>query len=503
MPELLAEAPPDGFADATPADVDQACRAAAEALPAMRARPAALRARFLERIAAEIEARTDALAVCVPQETALPEARARGELTRTTSQLRLFAEQARRGDHLGVRIDHGDAQRTPPRPDLRQYRVPLGPVAVFGASNFPLAFSVAGGDTASALAAGCPVVVKAHPGHPRTSALVAEAVQRAVAASDMPAGSFALLYGAGHAAGRALVEHPAIAAVAFTGSFAGGTALLRCAQARAVPIPVFAEMGSVNPMFLLPSALGGDVDTLARGYLGSLTLGAGQFCTNPGLVFAVRGDALERFCAAVARQAPTLPAQAMLHDGILAAYRAGSQRLAGIAGVRALAHGRDDGARVAAQVLRVDAATFAAQPQLAEEVFGPSGVIVELDDAAQMARLAQDLAGQLTATVHGSADELAQHAELVAILERRVGRVLFNGFPTGVEVSHAMVHGGPWPATSAAQTTSVGTLAIERFLRPVCYQDCPDALLPPPLRESNPCRLRRLVDGRWDDPEAR
>ena len=205
MPELLAEAPPDGFADATPADVDQACRAAAEALPAMRARPAALRARFLERIAAEIEARTDALAVCVPQETALPEARARGELTRTTSQLRLFAEQARRGDHLGVRIDHGDAQRTPPRPDLRQYRVPLGPVAVFGASNFPLAFSVAGGDTASALAAGCPVVVKAHPGHPRTSALVAEAVQRAVAASDMPAGSFALLYGAGHAAGRALL----------------------------------------------------------------------------------------------------------------------------------------------------------------------------------------------------------------------------------------------------------------------------------------------------------
>ncbi len=486
-----------GFPEATAAEIDRACRAAAEAAGAYRGRPPEARAAFLERIAGELETEADRLAGTIPAETALPEGRARGELARTTGQLRLFAEVVRRGDYLGVRIDHADAQRTPPRPDLRQYRVPFGPVAVFGASNFPLAFSVAGGDTASALAAGCPVVFKAHPGHPLTSAVVAAAVRRAVTAADMPAGVFSLLHGAGHAVGGTLVEHPAVTAVAFTGSFAGGTALARLAQARPEPIPVYAEMGSVNPMFVLPGTLERDPEALARSYFGSLTLGVGQFCTNPGLVFAVRSEALERFCAALGAAAQEQAAQPMLHDGILSTYEAGTQRVAAAEGVQPVAAGADVEGRAAAHVFRVGREAFAANPQLAEEVFGPTGLIVELDEVGQMPEVAQALAGQLTATVHGEADELAAQADLVKALERRVGRVLFNGFPTGVEVCDAMVHGGPWPATTAAQTTSVGTLAIERFLRPVCYQDCPEALLPEALREDNPLALRRLVDGRW------
>ncbi|WP_297910594.1 aldehyde dehydrogenase (NADP(+)) [Thiomonas sp.] len=487
-------------AEASAADIDRACRAAAAAAAAFRARPAQARAELLERIATELEAEIEGFAQTIPRETSLPEARARGELARTTGQLRLFAAVVRAGDYLGVRIDHADARRSPPRPDLRQYRVPLGPVAVFGASNFPLAFSVAGGDTASALAAGCPVVVKAHPGHPLTSDLAAGAVRRAVQACGMPEGVFSMVHGAGHDVGRMLVEHPLIAAVAFTGSFAGGTALARAAQARAEPIPVYAEMGSVNPMFVLPGALARDPAALARAYLGSLSLGAGQFCTNPGLVFAQRGEALESFCTALAEAARQQPAQAMLGAGILAGYRAGTRRVSEGRGVHLAAAGENAGDRVAPQVFRVGAEDFLAQPKLAEEVFGPTGLIVEVDDAAGMPELARALAGQLTATVHAEAGELEQHAALVAALEGRVGRLLFNAFPTGVEVCHAMVHGGPWPATTAPNSTSVGTLAIERFLRPVCYQDCPDALLPEALREANPLGLRRLVDGRWDAP---
>ena len=494
---------PGAPAEATAADIDRACRAAAAAAADFRARPAQARAELLERMARELEAEADGFARTVPRETSLPEARARGELARTTGQLRLFAEVVRAGDHLGVRIDHADARRSPPRPDLRQYRVPLGPVAVFGASNFPLAFSVAGGDTASALAAGCPVVVKAHPGHPHTSDLAAGALRRAVQACGMPEGVFSMVHGAGHYVGRMLVEHPRIAAVAFTGSFAGGTALARAAQTRAEPIPVYAEMGSVNPMFLLPEALARDPAALARAYLGSLSLGAGQFCTNPGLVFAPRGASLEAFCTSLAEAARQQTAQAMLGAGILAGYRAGTRRVAEARGVRPAAAGTDEAERVAPHVFRVGAEDFLAQPRLAEEVFGPTGLIVEVDDPARMPELARALAGQLTATVHGEPAELGRHAALIAALEARVGRLLFNAFPTGVEVCHAMVHGGPWPATTAPASTSVGTLAIERFLRPVCYQDCPDALLPEALREANPLGLRRLVDGRWEQPAAR
>lgn len=489
-----------GYPEATAGEIDRAACAAAEAAEAYRAVSEPARAGFLERIAAELEAEAEQLAETIPAETALPAARARGELARTAGQLRLFATVIRRGDYLGVRIDHADAQRTPPRPDLRQYRVGLGPVAVFGASNFPLAFSVAGGDTASALAAGCPVVFKAHPGHPRTSAVVGAAVRRAVQASGMPAGVFSLLHGAGHGVGGALVEHPAIRAVAFTGSFAGGSALLRLAQGRAEPIPVYAEMGSVNPLFVLPGALERDPQALARAYFGSLTLGVGQFCTNPGLVFAVRGPGLERFCAELGQAAREQAGQAMLHAGILSAYAAGTERLGQASGVREVGSGRAEAGRAAAHVYRVSAEAFAADAGLAEEVFGPSGLIVELDSAQQMVSMAQALAGQLTATVHGEAGELSEAGALVRALEQRVGRVLFNGFPTGVEVCDAMVHGGPWPATSAGQTTSVGTRAIERFLRPVCYQDSPAELLPAALREDNPLGLPRLVDGRWQLP---
>lgn len=485
--------------EATDGEVNAACREAAAAWPDYRGRTLEDRAAFLDRAATEIEAVTDELVETMPAETALPEGRVRGELARTVGQLRLFATVVRRGDFLGARIDRGDAERTPPRPDIRQYRVPRGPVAVFGASNFPLAFSVAGGDTASALASGCPVVVKAHPGHPATSAIVAAALRRAVVATGMPDGVFNIVYGGGNAVGAAVVQHPDITAVAFTGSFRGGSALARLAQERAVPIPVFAEMGSVNPMFLLPERLASAADELAGGYVGSVTLGGGQFCTNPGVVFAVTGDGLERFCDAVAREVAEREPAEMLHPGIQSAYEAGVERLAGIDGVRAVAAGGTQPGRTSACVFRVTRAAFEANPALAEEVFGPASLIVELDSAEEMPPVAAALPGQLTATVHGADGELARAGALVDCLTQRAGRVLFNGFPTGVEVCDAMVHGGPWPATTDSATTSVGTLAMERFLRPVCFQDCPAPLLPSPLRDDNPLGLRRLVDGEWSD----
>ena len=492
------------YGGATREQLDQACELAWNAWAPYRELGAAAHARRLESIAAHIEELGEELIDRAALETALDAARLRGERARTTAQLRLFAQLAREGRHVEPRHDPALPGRTPqPRPDLRMGHMGIGPVAVFGASNFPLAFSVAGGDTASALAAGCPVVVKAHPGHPHTSDLAAGALRRAVQACGMPEGVFSMVHGAGHDVGRMLVEHPRIAAVAFTGSFAGGTALARAAQARAEPIPVYAEMGSVNPMFVLPGALARDPAALARAYLGSLSLGAGQFCTNPGLVFAARGASLEAFCATLAEAVRQQAAQSMLSAGILAGYRAGTRRVAEGRGVRLAAAGADEAERVAPHVFRVGADDFLAQPQLAEEVFGPTGLIVEVDDPARMPELACALAGQLTATVHAEPAELSRHAALISALEGRVGRLLFNAFPTGVEVCHAMVHGGPWPATTAPGSTSVGTLAIERFLRPVCYQDCPDPLLPEALREANPLGLRRLVDGRWELPAAR
>lgn len=478
------------FHEATANEIDRACEAAAAAFDDYRSASLEKRARFLELIADQLETLIDTFAERTTAESGLPEGRIRGELGRTTGQLRKFAGVVRKGDFLGVRID--DAE-----PDVRQYHVPVGPVVVFGASNFPLAFSVAGGDTASALAAGSPVVVKGHPAHPGTSALVGQAIAEAAKQAGMPAGVFSLVQGRGNAVGERLVKHPAIKAVGFTGSQNGGLALAKLAAARPEPIPVYAEMGSVNPMFLLPNTLAERGDELATGHAGSFTLGCGQFCTNPGLVFAVAGDALENFVAKVAEHVEQTDANVMLHAGILRAYEAGTEKLEAVNGVARVASGPAAPGRAQVRLYRTTQKVLQEHPEITEEVFGPLSLIIELEDATAMPAVANSLAGQLTATVHGSAEELGQHPALVTALEKRAGRVLFNGFPTGVAVCDAMVHGGPYPATSDGRSTSVGTRAIERFLRLVCYQDFPQQALPEPLQDANPLGLRRLVNGEW------
>lgn len=478
--------------------VEQACALAWAAFDPYRDTTPAARAAFLDAIADAIEALGEALIERAMAETGLPQARLQGERGRTCQQLRTFARTLRAGEWLDVRIDRAQAQRQPlPRPDLRQRQVPLGPVAVFGASNFPLAFSVAGGDTASALAAGCPVVVKAHGAHPGTSELVGQAVARAVERCGMPEGVFSLLFGAGREVGLGLVTDPRIKAVGFTGSRNGGLALCQAAQARPEPIPVYAEMSSINPVLLFPAALQARGEVLAHGFITSLTLGAGQFCTNPGLLIAPRGAALDAFLAHAAEQLLPCKAQVMLTPGIHQAYAAGVATLARHPQVRRVASGEpgEGPNRCQAQLFVTDAEAFLADPQLHGEVFGAAALVVQCEGAEQVSRILDALEGQLTATLHlDDADLDAAHA-LLPTLERKAGRVLVNGWPTGVEVCDAMVHGGPFPATSDARSTSVGTAAIQRFLRPVCYQGFPDALLPAALREANPLGLRRLLDG--------
>lgn len=494
-PSTRAEFGP-GFGQATGEDVEHACQLAAAAFDPYRTLPLARRARFLEAVAEQVLAIGPALIERAQLETGLPAARLEGERMRTVNQLRLFAQVVRDGHFLGATLDSALPDRTPPRPDLRLAKIGLGPVAVFGASNFPLAFSVAGGDTASSLAAGCPVIVKAHGAHLGTSELVGRAVQRAAIECEMPEGVFSMLFGDGRTIGQQLVAHPAVKAVGFTGSRAGGTALMRTAAARAEPIPVYAEMSSVNPVFLLPGALD-DAGALAQGFVDSLTLGVGQFCTNPGLVFAVDGPALDAFVGAASGALAGKGAGTMLTAGIHDAYNSGIARLSASAGLRLVAQGTTDGIGCAAQAALYEcrAADFLANPELQDEVFGPCALLVRFDGAEQMLQAAERLHGQLTATVHLRDADHAFAARLLTILERKAGRVLFNGFPTGVEVSHAMVHGGPFPATSDSRTTSVGATAIDRFLRPVCYQNVPADLLPQALRDDNPWRLARVQDG--------
>jgi alpha-ketoglutaric semialdehyde dehydrogenase len=483
----------------TGADVARAATLAAEAFPVYRATGPEERAAFLDQVAANIDALGDVLVERVQRETGIVEPRVRGEMARTTNQLRLFATVVREGSWVGARLDTPLPDRAPlPRPDLRQRKVPLGPVAVFGASNFPLAFSVAGGDTAAALAAGCPVVVKAHSAHPGTSELVAEAIRRAVEQHGLPAGVFSMIFGSGSEVGTALVTDPHVKAVGFTGSRSGGLALMAAAAARPVPIPVYAEMSSINPVFLLPGALAADPVGLAQAYVESLTVGVGQLCTNPGLVFAVDGPELEAFLAAVAEKVPGCPALPMLNPGIHSAYLEGVSRLQRLDTVSEVGTGAEDDEIAAAgqaHVFTATASDFAAEPTMQEEVFGASSLVVRVPDAGSMAGAASGLEGQLTATVHATAADHDAAAALLPVLEDTVGRIIFNGWPTGVEVSHAMVHGGPFPATSDGRSTSVGTLAIERFLRPVAYQDVPEALLPPALDTHNSLGLLRMVDG--------
>ncbi|RVU17211.1 aldehyde dehydrogenase (NADP(+)) [Methylobacterium oryzihabitans] len=486
-----------GFPGATLADLDRACALAAAALPAYRDTAPEARAAFLEAIAAGILDIGDDLIVRCMAETGLPRARLEGERARTVGQLRLFAGVVRDGGHLEARIDPAQPERTPlPRPDLRLRMVALGPVAVFGASNFPLAFSVAGGDTAAALAAGCPVIVKAHSAHPGTSELVGRAVQRAVRECGLPEGTFSLLFDSGRDVGQGLVADPRIAAVGFTGSRGGGTALMRIAASRSVPIPVYAEMSSINPVILFPAALDARGEAIGRAFVAALTLGAGQFCTNPGLILAVEGPGLDRFVAGARAALAEAPAATMLTPGIHRAYGAGVAALAGHPAVETLAEGKaGDGLQGRAALFATSAASFLADPHLGEEVFGAASLVVRCRDAGEIAAVVARLEGQLTAALHIAEADHEAARELLPALEAKVGRILVNGFGTGVEVGHAMVHGGPFPATSDGRSTSVGSLAIARFLRPVSYQDLPDALLPDALKQANPLGLVRRIDG--------
>ena len=493
------EALPYSFAQATESEVDQAAKAAAAAFAEFRQLAPARRAEFLDAIAAELDELDDAFVAIVCRETALPPARIQGERGRTSGQMRLFAQVLRRGDFLGARIDLALPERQPlPRVDLRQMRIGVGPVAVFGASNFPLAFSTAGGDTAAALAAGCPVVVKAHGAHPGTSELVGQAVAKAVKQCGLPAGVFSLLYGSGREVGIALVSDPRIKAVGFTGSRSGGMALCQAAQARPEPIPVYAEMSSINPVFLFDTALQTRAEALAQGFVASLTQGAGQFCTNPGLVIARQGPALQRFIDAASEHVRQAAAQTMLTPGIFSAYQAGVGALAANANAQAAASGQAGQGpnQCQAQLFVTQAEAFLADPALQAEVFGAASLVVACANAEQVRQVAEHLEGQLTATLQLDDADIDSARALLPTLERKAGRILVNSWPTGVEVCDAMVHGGPFPATSDARTTSVGTAAILRFLRPVCYQDFPDALLPQALKHGNPLQLRRLLDGK-------
>ena len=464
-----------------------------------RAAPAETRARLLEEIAAEIVALGDDLLATADAETGLGLPRLQGERARTVGQLRLFAAVVREGSWVDARIDTRDAARTPPKPDLRRMLVPVGPVVVFAASNFPFAFSVAGGDTASALAAGCPVVLRAHPAHPATSELVGAAVNAAVARVGLPAGVFSLVVGDGHALGLALVRHPLARAVAFTGSLRGGRALFDAAAARPEPIPVYAEMGSTNPVFILPGALAERGAALGAMLADSATLGTGQFCTKPGLLFAVEGPGFADLAGALAARIGAKPATRMLYPEIAARFRDGVGAVARAEGVERLAEapaaaGDELGRPVAWQVSVDD---FLRAPALRDEVFGPSTILVRARSVDELARAASALEGQLTASVHATAAELAGAAPQLAILERKVGRLVFGGVPTGVEVCAAMNHGGPYPASTDARTTSVGTAAIHRFARPLCWQDADAAVLPPELADRNVRGLWRLVDNRF------
>lgn len=488
------------FHEATPAEADQALDAAAAAFADYRARPAAERAHLLDTIAAEIEALGDSLLQRASLETGLPLARITGERGRTCGQLRLFAQLVREGSWVDARIDPALPDRQPlPRPDLRRMLVPLGPVVVFGSSNFPLAFSVAGGDTASALAAGCPVVVKAHRAHPGTSELVAGAITRALAACGLPAGLFSLIHGGGASIGIAMVKHPATTAVGFTGSHVAGRALFDAAASRPHPIPVFAEMSSINPVFLLPGAVRERGAALAQGLLTSFTLGVGQFCTKPGLVFALRGPDTDAFLGKLAELVQAAPSGTMLTRGIRESYMENRAKITAVAGVTPLAHGAGSGELARTEqppsVATTTARNFLAHPELATEAFGPFALILLADSTDELEACAAALDGQLTATLHGNAADLAGARALLATLEQKAGRIVINGFPTGVEVCPAMNHGGPYPATTDVRFTSVGTAAIQRFVRPVCYQSLPDELLPPALKNANPLGLLRLVNG--------
>ena len=462
--------------------VNRACEAAEDAFWTYGYSSREERAKFLETIADEIEARAEAITQVGSEETGLPTGRLQGERGRTTGQLRLFASHIRSGDYLDRRHDKALPDRQPlPRPEIRMIQRPIGPVAVFGASNFPLAFSTAGGDTASALAAGCPVVVKGHSAHPGTAEIVAEAIHAAIAACGLHPGVFSLIQGGRRDVGTALVQHPLIKAVGFTGSLGGGRALFDLCAQRPEPIPFFGELGSVNPNFLLPEALANRGEAIANGWAGSLTMGAGQFCTNPGIMVLPDGPAADAFVAATKAALEKTASQTMLTDGIAKAYRDGQARFQGRNAVKAVLETESPNRTANPNLYETTASAYLQDHALGEEVFGPLGLVVRVSDTAEMVTLAKGFEGQLTATLHMDAGDADLARSLLPVLERKAGRVLANGFSTGVEVCDAMVHGGPYPASTNFGATSVGTMAIRRFLRPVAYQNLPDAILPADL----------------------
>ncbi len=492
------------FFEATVAEVHAALSKAQKAFRTFGQSGAEVRALLLEKIADEILALGEALLQRAHEETGLPLERLTGERGRSVGQIRQFAAVLREGSWCGACIDTALPERQPlPRPDLRRVLVPLGPVVVFGASNFPLAFSVAGGDTASALAAGCPVVVKGHPAHPGTCELVASAINKAISAAGLNAGIFSLVHGREAAVGLELVRHPAASAVGFTGSLQAGRALLDAAQQRSQPIPVFAEMSSVNPLVILPGALKERGAAIAEGLKNSVALGVGQFCTKPGLVFTTDTEGLGAFLSALNTGFGQVAPGTMLHAGIAAAYRTGVERLSTMTGVtKAGASAKAANLtlpQAEAAVFTVDTAGYRAHPSLQHELFGPQTLVVVAKDVAEILALCEDLEGQLTATVHATPhEEVDAHVEdLIAVLQRKAGRLVWNGFPTGVEVSPAMQHGGPYPASTDARYTSVGTASIQRWVRPVCYQNFPEDALPAALQNANPLGLMRLVNSEW------
>lgn len=474
--------PAADFSEGTAAEIDRAVQAAEDAFWSFSATSRSERAAFLNKIADEIEARAEAITDIGTRETGLPAARLQGERGRTTGQIRLFASVIEDGSYLDRRHDEALPDRAPlPRPDIRLLQKPVGPVAVFGASNFPLAFSTAGGDTASALAAGCPVVVKGHPAHPGTAEIIADAIQAAITACNMHPGVFSLVQGTTNEIGAALVQHPLIKAVGFTGSLRAGRILFDMCAARPEPIPFFGELGSINPMFLLPAALKNRHTDIGNGWAGSLTMGAGQFCTNPGVAIAIDGPDAQAFLKAAAGALATAGAQTMLTEGIASAFASGQNAIAATDGVEEVVKTACSGREVSPYLYATTGENWLANPNLSEEVFGPLGIFVTVKDFDEMLAVAKSFEGQLTATLHMDDADKPHAQSLLPVLERKAGRILANGFPTGVEVSDAMVHGGPYPASTNFGATSVGTMAIRRFLRPVSYQNLPEDILPADL----------------------
>lgn len=484
------------FGEATTANVDEAAKKANAAFRTYKLLPAAKKVEFLETIAAEINSIRETLVNIAMQETHLPQPRLNGEIDRTVNQVNLFANLLKEGSWVNAIIDKAMPDRQPlPKPHICQMQMPLGPVAVFGASNFPFAFSVAGGDTVSALAAGCPVVYKAHFGHPVTSELVGKCIAEAAKKTGMPDGVFSLLQGKTIQGGQALVNHPLIKAVGFTGSLRGGRALFDSAVRREEPIPVYAEMGSVNPVFLLPGKLQEDPQGLAKSLVASNTLGVGQFCTNPGVILMIKGNDTDKFLKQYAESLTTANGGLMLTDAIYGAYCKSITGLESLPSLKSLGKGVLNPNQAVPQAFSVSGADFIKDKSLFEEHFGPVALHVIADDEQQLLEIAENIPGQITNSVWANQADVSAYKELFDILEEKAGRVMINNVPTGVEVTHAMQHGGPYPATTDSRTTSVGSQAIYRFVRPVCYQNFPQELLPPELQDSNPLNIWRKVDG--------